>query len=79
MILQGRVGDFHVILLSGFAATVRALFVSVVFALFEMGGELIEAEGIEHAVFRDRSLARHHHAPRDIVDLVRRMGVGDQC
>jgi hypothetical protein len=75
VIPQGRVGDFHVIFLSGFAATVRARLVSVVFALFEMGGELIEAEGIEHAVFRDRSLARHHHAPRDIVDLVRRMGV----
>jgi hypothetical protein len=75
VIPQGRVDDFHVIFLSGFAATVRARLVSVVFALFEMGGELIEAEGIEHAVFRDRSLARHHHAPRDIVDLVRRMGV----
>ncbi len=39
-------------------------------ALREMGGELIEVEGIEHTVFRDRSLACHQHAPPDIVDLV---------
>ncbi len=49
---------------------------SLVFALFEVGGELVEAQGIERSVFRDRSLARHEHAPPDIVDLVRRMGVG---
>ncbi|HKU52387.1 MAG TPA: hypothetical protein VJQ25_07970, partial [Nitrospira sp.] len=65
-----------VILLSCFAATLGALLASVVFALFEMGGELIEAEGIEHAVFRDCALAGHQYAPPDIVDLVRRMGVG---
>ena len=59
-----------------FTATLRAPLVRVAFALFEMGGELLQAEGIEHAVFRDCALAGHQYAPPDIVDLVRRMGVG---
>jgi hypothetical protein len=41
----GQVSDFHVFY-PALRLPLRALLVSVMFALFQMGGEFIEAEGI---------------------------------